>query len=115
MKKTISLLAGILAFSASAAQIRSGQIYQKDSGDEIELRVFYGGGLCAHSFSLALDQSDNNTFNLVEDTKGDTGEAFIGETLIFKVNDLPLSKAIKSGDQITIQGDNDTSVTLTIP
>jgi len=119
MKIVILLVTALFAVSASAAEIKGGRFNKAKNA--IELDVAYGGGCTQHSFSLKIGSVLESypvqcpDVELIEDAKGDNCDGYIQETILLPLKDFGLNRSYYSGASLTIHGDYNTEVSITLP
>lgn len=110
----------VLFFSVSslAAEVQEARV-NSETGI-IEVDVSYGGGCQEHSFQLeigmCLESHPVQCFaELKHNSNGDTCEAYLGQTLEFSMADYGLNDSYYLGGSLTIVGDNNSRVSITLP
>jgi hypothetical protein len=118
MKKLIAIVLSFTACTAFGAEITGGRMNAEKGVIEVDVR--YGGGCEDHDFRIEM-QGCLETYpvqcnaKLVDLTQDDFCEAMISRTIEFSLEKEGLAGAYYSQASLVIEGDRESSVTLSLP
>jgi hypothetical protein len=118
MKNLVLAMVATIGLVSSAAEVLDARL--SDAQDSILVDVKYGGGCKEHKFKLEVGACAESFpvqcgVEVIDLTRGDFCEALIHRTVEFNLADYNLDDRYYSGARLTLKGDGDSRVTISLP